>query len=104
MQVKVPAHHDIIQRRHPFEQGNVLKGSCDPQGCNMVGRHGCPLFSLKKDAALIGRVKSVDDVQQGCLAGAVWSDDGHDFSGIDLHVDPVEGFQPSKANVYIFHF
>ena len=86
-----PPGHDVVEGAHALEQGDVLKGPGNPKGGNMVGMHSGPIFSLIEDAAFIRFVKPVDDIQQGCFAGTVWSDDDHNLLGINLYAYLIQG-------------
>jgi hypothetical protein len=61
------AHHDISQCCHPFEEGNVLKGSGNTKGGNMVRPHGRSLFPFKEDTAWLWMIDATDHVDHGVL-------------------------------------
>jgi hypothetical protein len=76
----------------PKAEGQILKGPGNSLGGNTVRFHLFgPFLAFKKDAALIGLIKPVDDIQHGGLSGAVGADDGQNLTGIDLKTDPIEG-------------
>ena len=60
-----------------------------------------PLLPFEDDAALIGFIKSVENVQHGGLSRAVGSDDRQDLAGINLQTDIVQGLQTPKRDTDI---
>src|SRR5690606_31300087 len=70
------AGHQIIERGHALEQGDVLEGSGDPLARDLVRLQFPALLAAKPHLALLGMVEAVDDVQHRRLAGAVRTDDG----------------------------
>ena len=98
-----PPHHDVAQGRHSLEEGQVLKGPGDSLGRNTVRFHFFgPLFAFKDDAACVGLIKSVDDVQHGGLSCTIRTDDGHDLARVNLQADVIQGHQSAKRDVDIF--
>src|SRR5215204_6327196 len=90
---EAPAHlerasgHDVVERRHAFEQGDVLERAGDAVARRLEWPHPCARRPLEGDAALLGRVEAVDDVEHRGLAGAVRADDGANFAATDIERD-----------------
>ena len=91
------AGHDVVERGHALEQGDVLKGARDPLRRRFVGLHSRARFAAPADRALLGLVEAVDDVEHRRLAGAVRTYDGADLplADVERHIrnrlDPAEG-------------
>jgi hypothetical protein len=56
---------------------------------------------VKKDVPPRGRVDAADAVEDACLAGAVWPDDGKKVAGLDLEAHTRERCHTTKAQVQV---
>src|SRR5438477_4582781 len=87
---KAPAHlqcaasHNIVERAHSLEQGDVLKSARDAAAGRFEGLHPGTGPSLEGDGAMIGMIEAVDDVEHRGFAGTVRSDDGANFALHDI--------------------
>src|SRR5215216_2303578 len=90
------AGHDVVQRRHAFEQGDVLERARDPAARSLEWAHLCAGQPLEGDAALLRLVKAVDDVEHRGLAGAVRTDDGTNLAGADVERDVAQRLYPTE--------
>src|SRR5207302_1831350 len=94
--------HDIVERRHSLEQGDILKRARDAAARGLVGPHMRTCFALERDAAALGMLEPVDDIEHRSLAGAVGPDDGADLALADVEGDAGDGFNASEGNRYVF--
>ena len=69
--------HITFTLRHAGEKLNVLIGPADSNFCEMMGGEVAYVFSIEENPALLGFVVAGDTVQQACLAGAIWADNGN---------------------------
>ena len=103
---QAPAHlqgaagHDIVERAHSLEQGDVLEGARDATAGRFEGPHPRPGAPLEGDGAMIGVIESVDDVEHRGLARAVGADDGADFSLPDVEGNIPQRFDTAKGQRY----
>ncbi len=74
------ASHDIIKRRHPLEQSNVLEGARRALLGDLIRFHRSALFTMKEDFAFLRMVKPVDDIQHRGFASAVGADNRTNFA------------------------
>ena len=57
--------HDVVQHRHPFEQGDVLERACDPLLRHLKGFHRRTAAALVPDLAFLRHIEPADHVQHG---------------------------------------
>src|SRR5690606_9328075 len=81
------AGHDVVERRHALEQGNVLEGARDTLARPRAGAHRLARRAAIDDRALLRVVEAVDDVEHRLLARAVRTDDGADLALADFEAD-----------------
>ena len=75
----------------------LLEGADQASGRYLVQRQACDVFPIVNDLST-GRAKhSADDVEQGCFASAVGSDEPEDLSPLDFEVDIVQRGQSTKV-------
>jgi hypothetical protein len=74
-----------------WHQHEVLVHHADPQPHGLSGAMDPDRRALPADAAAIRRGQTVQDVDQGRLAGAVLAEQGVDLPFQDLELDPVVG-------------
>src|SRR5690606_7032261 len=97
LHAQVAARHDVVQHAHALEQGQVLEGARNAHFGGAARIHPGELLFLQQDAAFLGRIDAVDDVQHRALAGAVGADDGADLvlahveGYVRQRLDPAEG-------------
>src|SRR6185312_5754794 len=82
-----PAGHDVVERGHAAEEGDVLEGSGDALLGGVGGPHAAARLALPGDGAGLRVIEAVDDVQHRGLAGAVRADDGEDLVLADVEAD-----------------
>src|SRR5262249_44048439 len=78
------ASHNVVERAHSLEQGDVLKSARDAAAGRLEGPHPGPGAPLKGDGAMIRMIKAVDDVEHRGFARAVGADDGANFTLSDV--------------------
>ena len=74
--VHVAADEEVVEHRHPAEQGDVLEGARDSQPRPRRRTHADDVVAVEDDATLLRPVYAADAIEQAGLAGAVRSDDG----------------------------
>ena len=63
----------------------------------------CGIFDrFPDDAAGGGAEQAADGAEEGGFAGAVGTDEGDDFTGLDLHGDFVQGFDRTVGDIDFF--
>ena len=87
---QITPRHDVVERGHPLEEGDVLERPGDPLARRLVRIHPPPPDALKGHAAAARVVDAVDDVQERALAGAVGADDRAQLSGPHFQADSGE--------------
>ncbi len=92
-----PPGHDVVERRHPLEQRDVLKGAGDALRRGVIGTHPPAGLALPGDGAGLRVVEAVDDVEHRGLAGAVRPDHRQDLVAPDLEADRVERGDAAKG-------
>ena len=91
------AGHDVVKRRHAFEQRDVLKRSRDASRCGLVGFHPHARPAAPADGALLRVVEAVDDVEHRGLAGAVRPNDRPYLAFADVERDVGDRFHAAKG-------
>jgi hypothetical protein len=81
------AGHQIVERGHAPEQGDVLEGAPDAVERGLMRAHPALRLALVGDGALLGLIEAVDDVEHRRLAGAVGPDDRPDLALHDVEAD-----------------
>jgi hypothetical protein len=95
------ARHDVVERCHALEQGDVLEGARDPLPGRVRSAHGASLDAAKGDRALLRRVEAVDNVQHRGLAGAVRTDNGADLALADIEGDLGDRLDAAEAQRHV---
>ncbi len=89
--------HEIVERRHSFEQSNVLERARDALTRRNRGTHARARPALERDASPLRMIEAVDDVQHGGLAGAVRTDDGANLATPDVEGDVGDRLHAAEA-------
>ena len=76
---QIAARHDVVQHRHALEQSDVLEGPGDAELGGVRRLHARQALASKGDAAFLGDVDAIDDVEHRALAGTVRADDRPHF-------------------------
>ena len=76
--------HDVVERRHALEQGDVLERAGDAPQSRLVGTHVRTRPAPERDAAMLGLIEAVDDIEHRRLARAVRADNGADLALADI--------------------
>src|ERR1700730_15222256 len=88
---------DVVEHRHPPEQGKVLKRAGDAQRSDAVRALGQDAFAAKADVAAVGRVEPAQAVEERGLAGAVRTDQPQNLSLGQFERDAVESDDTAEA-------
>ena len=91
------AGQNIVERRHAFEQRNILEGASDALCSRLMRAHPAARRAFIGDAALLRMIKAVDDVEHRRLAGAVRADDGAYLAAPDFEGDVADGAHPAEG-------
>jgi hypothetical protein len=91
----------VVQHRHPFEEGDVLEGACDPQHRAPMGPQRRDVLPVEEDASAVGPIDAADAVEDAGLARAVGADDGEEVPGVDLQAHARQGGHAAEAQVQI---
>ena len=95
---------DIFQYGHTGEKADVLECTGNAQVDDLVRLLPFNGLAVEDDVAFGDLVDACDQVENGGLAGAVWSDDAIDFSFIDMEGHIGNGCQAAELFNDIFHF
>src|SRR5258708_2193171 len=102
--VDVCTDHDVLQHAHAPERPDDLEGAAHPCRTDFVGAPADDVPALQQDLALVGPDKTVQQVEQRGLAGAVRSDDAEDFAAHDLDTDVAHRLEAAERFRGIAHF
>src|SRR5512142_1462891 len=69
---------DVLEDSEPREYIGDLKRSRDAAAANRVRRQSANLLVRKQHPAVVGLELTANEIEQGCLAGAIRSDYGDD--------------------------
>jgi len=100
---KVAAHpqetprHDIVERRHPPEQRDILEGAGDALRRGLVRAHAPAGLALPGDRTRLRVVEAVDHIQHRRLARTVRPNHREDLIAPNLDADLVERGDPAKG-------
>jgi hypothetical protein len=101
--LQVATRHDVVERRHPLEERDVLEGTGDPLGGRVVGAHLLARLPLVGNLAVLGVIEPVDDVEHGALAGPVGTDDGADLLFPDVEADVLQRLHAAEGEAHVVH-
>ena len=89
--VLLQAKGDVLRHRHVREQRVRLKHHIDRP---LVGRHVSDVYTVEENTALCWALKACQHAQEGRLSGAGASEQGEDFTLMDLqgHIVNSDGF------------
>jgi hypothetical protein len=102
------AYLDVVYDRQVIKETDILKCAGDSQTGYRFG-----LFAADGDSAILagkynlapGRLLNPGyAIKEGCLAGAVRSDQSNDLVAVDVKTDIFKGLQAAKAFVKLFYF
>jgi hypothetical protein len=82
----VAVHPDtnVVSNGHVPEHPTVLKGPCDTQLCDPLGRKTDGVPTTEFNAPCVGSEQASNEIEKRGLAGAVRSDDTHRLAFSDL--------------------
>src|SRR5215213_3338413 len=89
--VNVTGRHDVFQYRHARKQSNVLKRARDPTFCDLIWTQTVDALTIKMNRAGRRLVDTGEQVEDRCLACAVWTDEAVDLALLNRHVQLVDG-------------
>src|SRR6516164_6968298 len=95
------ADNNVFEDRHSREGAHDLKGASDALPAYLVWPQPHEAFTGKADIAALRRQKTVDDIEECCLAGAVRADDAVKPARRHAQIDTVERPQPAKRDAHI---
>lgn len=94
----------IVQGAHVFKKANVLKSSRDTCLGDFMNRLWPVALSVKAKLSAVWRIKTGDQVKQGCFPRAVRTDQAMYRSDLDAQVDVSKGLKPAKALRHLVDF
>ena len=94
---QIGSEQHIVEKRHAGPDPHMLEGTRDPGSGNTQRPDTGDIFSEKHDRAGVARERTGDQVENGALAGAVWTDKADDFAGSDFEPHLTDGFEAAKA-------
>ena len=94
--------HDVVERRHALEQGDVLEGAGDTLAGGEIGAHVVPPLALERDHTLLRVIEAVDDVEHRRLAGAVGANDGAHLALADIEGDVAQRAHAAEGERHVF--
>ena len=97
------ASHDIIKRRHPLEQSNILEGARRALLGDLIRFHRSALFTMKEDFAFLRMVKPVDDIQHRGFSSAIGADNRTNFAFAYIKRNIFNRHNTPKAQSDFFH-
>src|SRR5581483_4188567 len=80
----------ILADRQLGEDFGDLEGAGDAERDALVGRKPRDLLAVEENRAVRRREKPADEVEEGCLAGAVGADHGAKLAGLDRERNVVD--------------
>src|SRR5260370_30078144 len=89
--------HDVVERRHPPEQRDILEGAGNTLRRGLVGPHLPADLALPGNRARLRMVEAIYNVQHRSLAGALRPADREDLATPNLDADRVERRDPAKG-------
>src|SRR6185503_3251747 len=78
-QMQVKRHADVVEYRERRKQADILKRARGAVFGNLVGPLPDNGTAVKEDLALGGSIDARDQVEDGCFASAVGTDQPHQF-------------------------
>ena len=90
-QAPVQTKPDVLRHGDGAKQAEVLKHHGDTQGARFLRVADLHRLAVEPDAAGVGLDRTVDDLHQGRLTGAVFTQDRMDFTRHDAHRHRVVG-------------
>ena len=82
---------DVFKNRLRGNQGKVLMNHPNATGDGIFGRREVGFLAFDDNFARIAGIITKKDIHQGCLARAVFSEQGADFSSIEVEVNIIVG-------------
>jgi hypothetical protein len=101
--VRVGTDEDVLEGGHVVEQPDVLERARDAELGDLELLALAQAVPEEPDAARRRLIDAGHDVEAGCLAGTVGSDQAQDLARVDVERDPVEGRDTTKAQRDIVH-
>ena len=95
MQQRADGH--IVQNRKRRERAHDLKRAADAAPAHHIGREPIDALPAESDRTPVRLQCARNHVEQGRLAGTVWTDDGEDVALADLEIGVGDCEQPAKA-------
>ena len=87
----------VLKHRQLLEQSDVLEGSGNAQGRDLVGRSVCDVATVEPDRSTRRDQHAGEHVEQGRLAGTVGADEADDLPGSQLTSTAFSAWSPLKC-------
>src|SRR4030043_1064571 len=97
MEVAMEPDKDILHCCQIGKEANILIGAGDAKTNDAVWKKAHQRMVIEKDFSLFGSIEARDAIKEGCLAGAVRSDDAVDAFFPEVDVGVSAGRQPAKG-------
>ena len=97
------AHQNVLDDAHLGEEAQVLEGSGDAAGDDLLGRLAIDALVQEGDRALGDLVDAGEYVEHRGLARAVGADQGDDLALVDVEADVVHGAQAAELDRDVFN-
>jgi hypothetical protein len=102
MEVAMEPDKDILHCCQIGKEANILIGAGDSKTNDSVWKEAHQRMVIEKDFSLFGSIEARDAIKEGCLAGAVRSDDAMDAFLPEVDIEVTYGHQPAKAFRHFF--
>ena len=99
----MPSQQHIGENGHSGEKLDVLVGSSDAGFGKVMGGEVGDILPIKENLSFLGLVITGNTIEQTGFAGAVWSDDGNQFSRIHFEINLVEGRDAPESQSEVIH-
>ena len=91
------SQHNVLGGGEHIHQLEVLMNHTDAIAEGISGRADHRFLSIDEDLPLVREIDAGEHIHQGCLAAAVFSQQGEDLSFVNVQPDPVIGKDGAKA-------
>src|SRR2546423_10687968 len=103
VRLRVVTDEHVVQDGHRAEQRDVLKRAREAAADHLMRTDRQNRGAIDEDRAGARPVNAGDDVEEGCLAGAVGSDQSDHLAGLDRERNPIESDHPTEADTQVAH-
>src|SRR4051812_26691098 len=96
-------HQKVLDHRHSAKRSCDLEGPPDPTEYHFMRSQAIDALAAEHDGSSCSMVVAADNIDERCLARAVWAYKSADLRAVDNKTDLLENRQSAEMHAKILH-